>query len=347
MTDTPFDPLKLPPELRAVGVAPGCHRGGFKSMIHGPAKSGKSYWLASQPSPNLALACGENGIGMYMNKAAGDYVIQVYNADTFDKAVRFATKNEKNFASLSIDNGNIAFKQWLEHWEKELKVDEIKGKSWKPTKESWNELTFMLMDTMMNVGMGFWPRGAKWTQEETESAMPGAEAKTKLKIQEQDVAHAETKIPFAIDMMFKSDIVLDKKFAPTPIHTITYFGGRRPVTVPPEQLYTGKVWKFDSRKPPVEGPWQHIVGPLLPYWNEGAVDHLDVDPAKSEAARSEIRESHNNTFIGECAVAFKSATGIADLARFWEANIVEINALPEDKKRIVTEAKDKRKKELS
>ena len=343
---TPFDPMCLPPELRAVSVPPGVHRGGFKSMIHGPAKSGKSYWLASQPSPNLVLACGENGIGMYLDKAKGDYVIQVYNANTFDKAVRFATSHEKDFASLSIDNGNIAFKQWLEHWEKELKVEEIKGKHWKPTKESWHDLTFLLMNTLMNVGLGFWPRGAKWVSEEEESKMPGAEPSTKLKIYEQDAAHAEAKIPFAIDMMFKSDIVLDKRFAPTPIHTITYFGGRRPKTVPPDSLFTGKQWKFDSRRPVPEGPWQHVIGPLLPYWNEGAVDHLDVDPVASEKVRSEIRETSDDRLVGQLLASLTACATLDALKQVWTTNEAAINALPEAKRAIVVAAKDAKKKEM-
>ena len=343
-----FDPAKLPPALRSVAVPPGTHRGGFKSMIHGPAKSGKSFWLASQPNPILALACGENGIGMYLDKEAGDYVIQVHDANTFDKAVRFIGKNEKDFASIALDNGNIAFKQWLEHWERELKVDEIKGKNWKPTKESWNELTFIFMDTRLNVGMGFWPKGAKWESEEEPGGPPGVEPKTKLKITPQDLARAEEKIPFVIDMLFKSDIIQDAKGAPTPYHTITYFGGRRPKSVPPDKLYTGKQWKFDSRKPVPEGPWQHIVGPLIEHWGTGAVDHLDIDPSKAEWAEAEIRAGHEDTLVGQLLASISGAQAMDALKVVWTNAEADINQyLPPNKRAIVVAAKEAKKKELT
>ena len=334
----------LPASLKHAAVEPGFHREGNKFQCHGDAKSGKSYFLASQPSPNLAVACGENGIGMYLDKKKGDYVFQCHDGPTLDQAIRFVMAHEGEFASFSWDNCNLGFQMWMEWWKEQKGVEEILGRNWNPVKTSWNQLLSLIMQTSMNCGLGFWPRGAKYI---TEEAAPGVEGK--LKIVEQDVAHTEKGVPFTIDHQFKIDNVKDKLYRPTSIHTITFFGGRIPKGTPPELFHTGKVWKFDSRKPSEKGPWHEIFDPVLDIWRATAKSHLDVetrDPREMEEAITAIHQDVANAEVGRLLALIKGVQTIDGYKQLGKTEEVAVNQLTGTHKELVMAAIKAKKGEL-
>jgi len=337
--------ITLPPSLKAHQSPAGSHHLGLKALFYGPPKSGKSFALASFPSPIFALACGENGIELYLHPEKGDVSVFVGDAATYTEALTFALRHPK-VASIVVDSVNLAFEDWMSSWEDSLGVEEIKGGNWKKVKGPWKTLHRQVMLSPKHVGLSAWPRGAKYVEEETPSSRPGAEPSKKLRILEQDSPHVEKMLPFAVDMTLKTEIELDKRFAPTSIHRITYMGGRRPVSIPANELYAGKFWRFDAKRVDEESPFDKVLKPIIEKWQQGAVEYINLDQREGEREVGEANNLYEDQLIGSCLASITAAVNLDALKTAWSNNEAAINALPPDKRAIVTRAKDARKKEL-
>lgn len=327
--------ITLPPHLAALQAQAGKHRKGRKILVYGEAKTGKSFFAATAPKPILALACGEPGIVPYLTAKDGDIGLEIYNGEDFYKAVEWGLEHTDDFASLVIDNINLAWALAREGYEEEF--GEIKGRMWGTVKKPWHRFLFKAMRSQANVVMTAWTKKTVWGPEE---AMPGQQAG--LSIKPSDIPNVEEKVNYTPDLIFRTEVLLDSKFRPTPIHTVTFTGGRRPKSVPPTELYTGKVWKFDSRKP--VDVWQEVIGPLDAKWMEGAVEHLEIDPEGALLAEREMREAYLAT---EClrVVEEINACQSPQLAkelweRAWEPVYKELSA---ERRALVDEAKAKAK----
>jgi len=340
--------VKLPPSLAKRQSPAGSHHLGLKALFYGPPKSGKSFALASFPHPIFALACGENGIELYLKPELGDVSVFIDSADSYTEALEYALASNK-FNSIVIDGANLAFEDWMASWEDKLKVEEIKGQHWRKVKGPWKALHRKAMLSKKNIAFSAWPRGAKYLQEETSASMPGAEPKMNLRIVEQDTAHVEKMIPFAVDMILKTEIELDKKFAPTSIHRITYMGGRRPASIPANELHAGKFWRFDSSKPTEASPFDKVLSPIIEKWSEGAVEYIGLDAGEGGREVGEAQVSYEDQVVGMAIAKLEAATTLAGLVAAWNAHEAEINAndFPPNKKDIVVAVKNRKKKELS
>ena len=346
MPESTVPAIILPPALARLQSPAGSHHLGLKALFYGPPKSGKSFALASFPHPIFSLACGENGIEMYLQPKLGDVSIAVNDAKSYLAALEFALAH-KGIASIVVDNINLGFEDWMTSWEDELGVDEIKGPQWKKVKGPWKSIHRQVMLSTKNFGCSAWPRGAKYMNEELPSNVPGAEPKTKLVILEQDTPHVERMIPFAVDMWFKTEIELDKRFAPTSIHRITYMGGRRPLSIPANELYAGKIWKFDSKKVGEASPFDRVLAPIMEKWREGAVDYLGMDRAGSEREVGEAQTAYEDQVVGMLVASLKGAGDMSALKKIWDDNAAVKDGLSPAKRAIVNTAKEDRKKELT
>lgn len=338
--------IVLPPFLKSHQSPAGSHHLGLKALFYGPPKSGKSFALASFPSPVMALACGENGIELYLHPERGDVSVFVGDAKTYTEALNFALDHPK-IASVVIDSVNLAFEDWMSSWEDTLNVEEIKGGNWRKVKAPWKLLHRKMMLSSKHVGLSAWPRGAKYMEEVEPSTMPGVEGKKTLRIMEQDSPHVEKMLPFAVDMTLKTEIELDKRFAPTSIHRITYMGGRRPASIPANELYAGKFWRFDAKKVDEESPFDKVLKPIISKWQQGAVEYVNIDTKEMSQELGEAHTLYEDQQVGSTLAALRKAESLDDLKKVWlDAEATVNKDLPPAKRAIVVEAKDARKREL-
>lgn len=337
--------IVLPPSLIKRQSPAGSHHLGLKALFYGPPKSGKSFALASFPHPIFAMACGENGIELYLQPDLGDVSVFIDSAKSYTDAFEFALAHPK-VASIVIDGANLAFEDWMTSWEDELKVEEIKGQHWRKVKGPWKALHRKAMLSPKNIAFSAWPKGAKYIEEETMSTMPGAESKKNLRMVEQDTAHVEKMIPFAVDMILKTEIELDKKYAPTSIHRITYMGGRRPLSIPANELHAGKFWRFDSKSSTEVSPFDKVLKPIIDKWSDGAVEYVGLDPTEGAREVGEAQSAFEDQTVGSVLAAVAGCATIDALKKVWTENEAAINQLPEVKRAIVVAAKDAKKKEL-
>lgn len=343
MPDAPL--IVLPPSLLKRESPAGTHRLGLKALFYGPSKSGKSFALASFPHPIFAVVCGENGIEDYLHPELGDKAVTVDSASSYTEALEFGLNHPK-VASVVIDGANLAFEDWMASWEDTLGVDEIKGQHWKKVKGPWKVIHRKAMLSPKHIGFSAWPKGAKYMEEVTEAKMPGADPIVKLRMVEQDAAHVERMIPFAVDVIFKTEIELDKKFAPTSIHRLTYMGGRRPKSIPANELYSGKYWRFDASKVNEQSPFEKVLKPIIDKWGEGAVTYVGLDANEAAKEVGEAQAMFENQTVGELTAAFNACNTFDGLVKTWNENKAAIDALPDDKRKIVVATKDAKKKEF-
>lgn len=330
----------LPPSLAALQLTAGAYRAGLKLLITGRSKTGKSYFAASAPGPLLAMACGEPGIIPYLDPARGDVGLEVHTADDYYAAIDYAVKHEKDFATFISDNDNLAWTQTLEDFE-DAKGGEIRGGDWKKIKGPRKAALRSLMRSKINVIFTCWLREIVYKQEEV---APGVQGKTELLPAE--LPEVEKNVPYAVDLIFLTDVKKDKLFRPTNIHTVTYMGGRRPRTVPPDELYTGRVWSFDSRKP-VASVWDEVVKPFRDRWVEGGSEHLGLDPREAARAGGEMESAWQDQETGRMLALISQQTSLAMYQEVWRTSIeAPLNSLDEQHKQLVLQAHKAKKKEL-
>jgi hypothetical protein len=326
----------LPARLAALRSQAGKHRSGRKLLIFGDGKTGKGFFAGSAPKPIAALACIEPGIVPYLDKSKGDEVLEIYSRNDYYEAVGYFLKKQDKYASVIIDNVDLLFAQIMADTEVELGRD-IKGRDWGPIKGLWNSVLFQVGRSKQNCIFTAGRRDIQFTTEE--GSMPGSEGR--MVIAAQDVPHAEKNVIRFVDLVFKTDIVKNKLNQPTPIHTVTYTGGRRPTSIPPEDLHTGKVWKFDNRKP--ENVWDKIIAPLDAAWSEGAVEHLGINPNEAAEAEVEMKTAFEQQELGRLTAAFAACKTREELVTCWTANEAAKDALSEPTRKLVIAAKDAKK----
>lgn len=331
--------IVLPAALAKRQTPAGSHHLGLKALFYGPPKSGKSFALASFPHPIFALACGENGIELYLKPELGDVSVYVDDADSYLAALEFALAHPK-VASIVVDNINLAFEDWMSSWEDKLNIEEIKGQHWKRIKGPWKTIHKKIMHSPKNFACSAWPKGAKYIEEEIPAKMPGAEPKTALRMLEQDSAHVEKMLPFVVDLILKTEIELDKKFAPTKTHRVTYVGGRRASSIPANELYAGKFWQFDSSKVGEVSPFDRVLKPILEKWQEGAVDYVGIDPGERQFELGEAANMADDQLVGSILAAFAGSKTLAELKTIWDNGASGIDALPPDKRKLIVDAKN-------
>jgi hypothetical protein len=294
----------------------------------------------------MALSCGENGIELYLHPERGDASVFVDDADSYLAALNFALTNPA-VKSIVVDGINLAFADWMSSWEDELKVEELKGPHWRKVKGPWREVHRRVMNSPKNFGCSAWPKGVKYVQETQEAKMPGAEPKKNLVILEQDAPHVEAMIPFAVDMCLKTEIELNKKFAPTAIHRITYMGGRRPASIPASELHTGKFWRFDSSKVDEISPFDKVLKPIIEKWQDGAIEYVGLNPKEGEREVTAAKVAYEDQVVGAVLAGFKEATTMDGLVKVWNESEAARLELPPNKRDIINAAKNARKGELA
>ena len=340
-------PIVLSPFLAKRQSQAGAHHYGLKALFWGPPKSGKSFALASFPHPIFAIACGENGIELYLQPELGDVSVFVDDANSYEKAMEFALAHP-SVASIVVDNINLGYEDWQTAWEDSLGVEEIKGGNWRKVKGPWKALHRKVMKSKKHFACSAWPRGAKYVEEEDGKTPPGVEPKKKLFMYEQDTPHVEKMILFAVDMYFKTNIDLDKRFAPTSIHTITYYGGRRPNSIPADELFTGKTWKFDAKKVGEASPYDKVIKPIIDKWSDGASELLGLDVEEGKREIAEAETAFQQQEVGRLLARMAQMTTLVEFDKVYRAEmVVALNGLTPENKALVVEAKERKKKELT
>lgn len=182
--------VALPPRLAALQSQTGKHRAGRKILVFGDSKTGKSFFAASAPHPIAALACIEPGIVPYLRKDKGDMSFEINTRDDYYAAMDFLLKQQDNFATIVIDNGDLLFAQIMGEAEDELNR-ELKAQDWRAIKGLWNSTLFAVGRSKQNFVMTVGRKDIAFTREE--GHMPGIEGK--MVIVPQDLPHAEKNVP--------------------------------------------------------------------------------------------------------------------------------------------------------
>ena len=341
----------LPPRLAALQLTAGTYRAGLKILVYGRFKTGKSYLAASAPGPIFALCNGEPGLIPYLDPKRGDVGLEIHSADDYYAALEFALKNQKDFATFVSDNDNLAWAQTMEDYEDSLnanlKVGEtektIQGKDWRKIKGPRKAMLRALGHGKPNMVFTCWLKDTIYRP--AEGGPPGVEAK--LEILPAEIPEVEKTTVSLADLIFMTDVQKDRLSRPTNIHTVTYMGGRRPRTVSPEDLYTGKVWKFDAKKP--VNVWDTVIAPFHQQWSEGGEEHLGVDPEQAAYDRGEMEAAFQQQEVGRFVARMAQMKTLTEFAKVYAVEMEDTvrNLLTPENKALVLEAKERRKKELS
>jgi hypothetical protein len=274
----------LPPDLRNLRLPTGVHRRWLKLLVFGGWKTGKSTFLASMPRPILGIDCGEGGIASYLPKDDKDVdCIGVTNPEQFESALKYALKHEGQLASVVIDPITELWTDHMDWWSKKLGRGndeyEIRGGDWRYVKGPWKLMLRQLMRANFHVGYAAWLKEVEYSEGD---AGPGV--KGKLEIQKVIIPAMERTVGYTVDLVFQTDLVRDAFEQPTSGHIVRFWGGRRPLSVSPEDLHVGKVWKFNARKP--VSVWDTVMGPFLEKWDDGATENLGIlDVGKAEVTK--------------------------------------------------------------
>lgn len=343
MSETPPKYLTIPPILQQQLIHAGTYRKFMKILWIGRYKTGKSFALASYPKPILAASGGdEDGISQYLDKTQGDVAFRIETPDQLAAFVDFAVRNVDHFRSCVLDPITLIYDDYQDAWSAKF-GGEIKGKNWNPVKAPWKIFRRAMKRANIHVGMS---AHLKEVQYENEAGAPGE--KEKLVIKPVEMPRIERQLPYDADLMFQCHQQLDKKNRPTPIHEIEFIGGRRPRTIAPTDLYTGKKWIFDERKP--ESPWEKIIVPLLAAWEEGATDMvgfdgMDLDPRGAQDDLAETESMSQDYLLGSMLTAIAAQTSLAEYSSgAWPEKILPfIDKLTPDRKAQVLQAHEAKK----
>jgi hypothetical protein len=277
----------LPPALKNLYAEPGAHRKWIKAAWFGSWKAGKSKALSSYPSPKLVADCGDGGILPYCNKERGDVPIMVNSFVAFQDLIKFAKKNEGVFKSLIADDYTELWAVWMQEWATANGLgnsDEILAHHWRAIKDPWKKAIRDLNHLKMHVGISARLKDILYKKSD---APPGEEGG--LVIKTINTPEVEKNVPYMFDLMFLVEKDLNDKMEPTGKHRVSFWAGRVPDSMI-GKLKIGRTWKFDSEDP-ASHVWNTVVAPLLPDWNEGAVEHLGpLDPTEAKASIKDVEK---------------------------------------------------------
>ena len=332
-------PPPIPADLQRYFSPPGKHRRGIKVMVFGPPGGGKSTFLASMPSPKVVVSTGEGGIEPYLEPNDVPFDPKD-DPNVLERAVKHALDNENYFQSLIIDPMTAAWEDWMDFWSAKL-GGEIQGGDWRKVKGPWKAMLSRLMQSRMHIGFSAWLRDIVYEQAESAPGVKG-----KLEIKANDAPAVEKSVPYTVDFVLRCDQEKDRKNTPKPIHTITVYKARRPRSVPPSELYVGKVWRFDAKNP--VPPWGQVIVPFIQNWSEGAVDYLGMDPREAMFERKDMEENAADLAVGRILRLIDAQTDLGVFAnQIWPSQIAPfLDGLTEDRLVRIQNAKDAKKQEL-
>lgn len=320
LTDSPPQ-LIVPANLKSLQSQPGTHRRGIKGIIFGPAKSGKSYFLAHMPKPRVLLDCGEGGIQPYLEE--GDICLTIESAQSYLDAMSFIKTNQHIIASVGIDPITALYQDWMDDWSNKL-GGEIAGSDWRKVKPPWKLALRSLMRAPFHCFFAAHQKETWFGSDEPERKGQ----KMPLLVKAQDTANVEKSVPYTVDLLLRSDNVVDQMRRPTAEHRIIFYGGRIPLSLVGE-LYIGREWLFNSMKRP--NPWNEVITPLLDKWSMGAVDHLGIsNPEHFEAVRAEVLSTGSTFTLGEIIKLLDScpSKNLEEYNEWWQTNIASaVNTL--------------------
>lgn len=317
-------------------MPPGTHRRGMKVLVFGPTDGGKSFFLAHMPSPKVILdANAEGGISAYLRPE--DECLPVTNPELFTRAIDFILKNEDKIQSVCIDGMTGAWEEFMDFWAQKLGGD-IQGGDWRKVKGPWKLLLKRLMRSRLHVGFSAWQKDILYDQQDNAGMK-------KLEIRQQDVPNIEKTVPYTVDFILKADVVRDRKNVPTPYRTLTVYKARRPRSISPADLYSGKQWKFDQKNP--VNPWEIVIEPYMNQWQEGAVDHLGSDPIEEEYEGRLLDAVVADQDLAYILQVIAKQTDLRDYQMAWAKEIdPKLPKLGEERKKLVVEAHARKKAEL-
>jgi hypothetical protein len=313
--------------------------------------AGKSYFGAHMPSPILTGICGgDHGIEGYLSPENRELVFDLDNPNDFEQFVDFGIASEDKLKSLVLDPMTLGWENWMDFFNEQFD-GEIKSHQWKDVKAPWKKLHYLLMASKLHVYQTAWVQTTEW--EQTESA---PNVKGPLNIKKVEKPKIEIRVPHIFDIALYWKIKENNRGLPTPIHEAMITKVRRPKTMNPKEIYVGKTWSFDEREP--EDPWQKIVEPFLEHWQAGAVDHVgglrlvNGKPTTDRHAsddEKDVIETALDATMGELLVAITEFKGsMTEYKRFWDANISgPINDLDDTRQKVVREAHEKKKEDLT
>jgi hypothetical protein len=339
--------IEIPKFLAPYRSHAGAHRRGYKILVTGRAGTGKSYFAShapGEPGERVILECGEGGIEEYLDPAERDYVFTVSNVDVYQKTLKWLydtdRKNPGKIKSVVIDPANLQWEEQLDYWQDKL-GHEIKGGDWRHVKAPWKQGLRWLTRASFNVVMTCHLKDLQFTQEQEASG-----AKGNLVVKPQEVPQIEKNAPYIFDFVFLADFKRDDLNRPTHIHTLKVFKGRRPKSIKPEDLYAGKEWRFNAKKP--ENPWASIIDPIAEAWQDGAVDTIGADEREENEALYDIEVTGQDAEVGRILRVINEQADMKSFARAWEKEIApSVVNLSKEHQRQVEEAKERKKKELS
>jgi len=340
--------LTLPPELAPFGGRGPAHRKGLKLLVSGPPKTGKSFFAAHAPRPLVAFDCGEAGIQPYLQP--DDVWLEVTGPATAKAAIDWVMQHEDEIATLVIDPVTTLWSDWMDYWAAKLESEgklnadgQIHVGSWRKIKGPWKRnIFFPLQRAPFHVILTAWPKELEISEGDAPPGIRGG-----LQIKKVAEAQVEKTLRYLYDLWLQTGVELDELNRPTSRHWIRLAGGRRPITVPPSEFYTGRVWRFDARKP--ENPWEKVVGPWLDAWQKSpaAVEHLGPrDPEEAAAAMAEMVAEEIEAEVGRFITALEEAETLSKLRDVWSNIVSEWAGLDARHKAALERAKDRRKAEL-
>jgi len=336
----PLADLIIPPNLIKLQTQAGAHRKGMKILAWGEAKGGKSYFAAHLPYPKVVITAGDNGIEQYLDESLGVKAFDVTNPGDLVSAINFALANEGTFKSLVIDPLTLAWEDWMDAFNDKFGGD-IKGGQWKEVKAPWKLLVRKLMRSSLHICFTAWVDDIVYEQKEVAPGVKGG-----LQIFSQEKPKVEKRIPHTLDMALNFSIGRDSMRRETCKRIARLTMGRRPMSVPPADFHTGKEWVFDERE--AQDPWKVIVEPILEKWQEGAVDHLGVDPEAAAADLRDLEITAQEQNVGQILTLINKQTDLAKYKLVWSRQIEDsVKQLDKEHTALVIKAHEEKKAELT
>lgn len=342
MTDAAQRPNRptIPPALRPFILPLGKHRKALKCLHFGKWKTWKSYTLAGYPSPKVVV--GGGGITPYLRPDSGDVPFDAeHSPDLVMSATELALKNQDYFKSIVYDDSTNVWAYWMEGFAEKLKLDDIQAKDWRHIKGPLKKMQRQLDHSGLHVGFGAHLKDVEYGEDSA-----GSSEKKKLNVRSVIVPEIEKNFPYVLDLAFFHETLRDSKDVPKPAHKLTFYFGRVPRNLVKE-MRIGKSWDFIDQE--LKNPWDEIVAPLLPVWEDGAAEHLGIDPDKADLAVAEMAAAAEDMEVGTClSIIGRDYADIGAFRTAYEREVVPLYMQIRDTKRraIVDKAKDERKAAL-
>ncbi len=317
----------------------------FNVVIFGGYKSGKSTFLSHFPKPLVAIDCGDGGISPFFHQSDPDVIVfSVTSPPEYSIAVDYCLKNQDTIASVVVDPLTELWTDTMEHWEDELgREDGLKGSDWRKIKGPWKIHLRRLKRATFHVGYAAWLKDTNYSEDRTHAG-PGE--KGTLSITPQAVPQLEKTVGYAVDMIFETATGLDSMNRPNGKHVVTFWGGRRPLSIPAEELHVGKKWTFDAAKP--VNVWDTILAPLLPKWEEnGKMVALGVSASQRTKEMKGLDQLASDAHLGEILRRMGEIKDPAGYREYFQTEIrVHMPSFPETAQATLQAAHDAKKEEL-